>query len=401
MSDFISIPQALDVLREGRMIILVDDDRREQEGDFVIAADYVTAETINLMTRYARAGVWLTLSPDIVDRLHIPAMPERQKHVNQAPFLASIEARHGVSSGASAEDRVHTIRTAIHPRSTAEDISMPGHVFPLRAAQGGVFERPGHTEGSVDLARLAGLQPAALIGEIMKDNGSMARLPELKSLSQQYDIPLVSINDLIAYRMQHETLIEEVASSELPLANASMGTIKVFRERYQGDEHVALLQGPISSEEPILVRLHSECLTGDVLGSTRCDCGWQLQHALQRLQTEGGLLLYMRQEGRGIGLSNKIKSYHLQAQGLDTVEANHQLGFSADHRHYGVSAQILQALGIKRIRLMTNNPRKLEDLHALGIEVVERIPLEMQPTDHNRHYLEVKRNKLGHLLSFV
>lgn len=398
MSKFISIENAIKIIAAGEMLILVDDENREQEGDLVIAAEKITPAAINFMTKYARGVVCLTLEPDIVDRLDIPPMMKRNTLPNQAVFLTSIEARTGVTTGVSAFDRAHTIQVAINPNSTAADLSMPGHVFPLKAAKGGVLIRQGHTEGSVDLASLANLQPAAVICEIMSEDGTMARMPDLLAFAEKHQLPIVSINDLITYRVQRETILEEIATSELPLKD-HYPTIKIFRDTHTQVEHVALIFGNPLSHLPCLVRIHSECLTSDVFGSIRCDCGQQLEAAMQQLGQEGGVLLYMRQEGRGIGLGNKIKSYQLQTNGLDTVAANHQLGFQADHRSYMHCADILKTLQIQHVRLLTNNPHKLQDLQRFGINVVERVPLEIQPTEKNKHYLQTKRDKLGHLLN--
>ncbi len=398
MTQIIPIEQALEELSQGRMIILVDDDKREQEGDLIVAADKVTPEIINFMTKHARGLVCLTITDEIVERLRIPMMTERNKNTNQAAFTVSIEAVAGVTTGVSVFDRAKTIQVAVNPQSTYQDISMPGHVFPLKARQGGVFVRPGHTEGSVDLARLAGLEPAAVICEIMNDDGTMARMADLERFSHQHKIKIASINDLITYRIKHEKIVEEVASAVLPLNIDPNFTVKVFRNLYDQTEHLALVHHQLDVRKPVLVRIHSECLTGDAFSSARCDCGWQLQEGLAQISQEQGVLLYMRQEGRGIGLSNKIKAYDLQSQGLDTVEANHQLGFLADHRHYGMSAQILQHLQVKQVKLMTNNPRKIEDLEQFGIEIVERITHETPPTEKNIHYLKTKRDKLGHWL---
>lgn len=401
MKRFQAVEEAIADLKQGRMIILNDDDNRENEADFVMAAEHITPEAINFMTQYSRSFICLTLADEITQRLQIPLMPERNKHPNQAAFMTSIEAMQGVTTGASAQDRATTIRIAANPQSTPHDISMPGHVFPLKARQGGVLERPGHTEGSVDLMRIAGLQPAAVIGEIMNADGSMANPKDLKQFAEDHQIKMISVNDIIAYRFAKETVVDEWASAPLPLATHGNCTIKVFRHRYDLTEHVALLHGDLDTSKPCLVRIHSECLTGDTFGSARCDCGWQLQQSLDLVAKEGGIVLYLRQEGRGIGLGDKIKAYALQSQGLDTVEANHRLGFCADARHYGISAQILHQLGVNQIKLLTNNPRKVEDMERFNIRVVERVPLEMSPTQDNIHYLQTKRDKLGHWLQQI
>lgn len=398
MTDFISIEEALNELRLGHMVILVDDEHRENEGDLIIAAEKITPDGINFMAKYARGQICLALSHEINERLHIPLMSERNKLPNQATFTTSIEAARGITTGVSAYDRAYTIKVAVDPQSKPNDISMPGHIFPLRARQGGILERPGHTEGSVDLAKLAGLEAAAVICEIMNDDGTMARLTDLRLFAKHHKIKLVAVNDLINYRLARECHVKEAASSTLRLDFGSDFIIKIFQEGFSDSEHIALIHGELDPSQPILVRIHSECLTGDTFGSLRCDCGEQLESALKQISKENGILLYMRQEGRGIGLTNKIKAYQLQTNGLDTVEANHQLGFLADHRHYGWSAQILQALNIKKIRLLTNNPNKIQDLERLGIKVVERVPLEMAPKKENFHYLKTKRDKLGHLL---
>lgn len=401
MIQFTPIETALEELRQGRMIILVDDENREQEGDLVIAADKVTGEAINFMTKNTSGLICLSLDEAITERLMIPLMPQRNKNKNQARFTISIEAVKNVTTGASAFDRAETIRVAVDSTSTPEDISMPGHMFPLKAQPGGVLVRPGHTEGSVDLARLAGLQPAAAISEVMNEDGTMARLPDLIQFSKTHNIKIVSINDLIDYRLRTEKLIEEVATAPLPIKQSAHFTIKAFRSMFDEKENFALVHQDIDVTKPVLVRVHSECLTGDAFGSMRCDCGWQLQESLNRITAEKGILLYLPQEGRGIGLANKIKAYQLQSSGLDTVEANHQLGFAADQRYYGMSAQILKHLGITKIQLLTNNPRKMADLETFGIQVVERIPLESLPHEQNIHYLKTKREKMGHLLEKV
>lgn len=401
MNLFISIESALEELKQGRMLIVADDERREQEGDLIIAAEKVTPEAINFITKYARGQVCLPLSEEILGRLQIPLMPEHNKQPNQAAFTVSIEAASGVTTGVSAHDRARTIQVAIDPHSTSNDISMPGHIFPLRARKGGVLQRPGHTEASIDLVKLAGLQSGAVICEIMNDDGTMARLDDLQKFSELHNIKIVSINDLIEYRLKHEMIIEEVSSAPLPLKQSANFTIKVFRDRFTQEEHIALIHGELKTSQPTLVRIHSECLTGDAFGSRRCDCGWQLDKSLSEIAKQGGVLLYMRQEGRGIGLGNKIKAYQLQSEGLDTVQANHHLGFLADHRHYGLCAQMLRYLNISQVRLLTNNPSKVKDLERLGIDVVDRISLEMIPSNENFDYLQTKRDKLGHWLKLT
>lgn len=397
-SVFATIPEAIDTIREGRMVILVDDEDRENEGDLVIAAEKISPEAVNFMAMHARGLICLPMSSQELDRLNLPMMTKQNLSKYETAFTVSIEAKHGVTTGISAHDRAHTIQVAINPNTTATDVITPGHIFPLRAKEGGVLVRAGQTEGSVDLARLAGLRPGAVICEIMKEDGTMARLPDLQIFAEKHQLKIVSIKDLIAYRMQTECLVEEIASSKLPVEPWGDFTVKVFTSQVDRIEHVALIRGPIDPDKPILVRVHSACLTGDVFGSARCDCGPQLQAALARIAEEGGVLLYMHQEGRGIGLANKIKAYALQDGGLDTVEANQQLGFSADHRDYGIGTQILKALGIKKMRLMTNNPRKIYGIDGYNLEIVSREPIQITPTMHNLHYLQTKQQKLGHWL---
>ena len=383
------------------MIILVDDEDRENEGDLCMGAEFVSADAINFMATHGRGLICLSLDAQLADKLKLPLMVQDNESRFGTAFTVSIEARQGVTTGISAQDRATTILTAVNPESSADDIVSPGHVFPIRARKGGVLVRTGQTEGSVDLARLAGLTPAGVICEIMKDDGTMARRPDLEIFAEQHGIKIVTIADLIDFRMQNESLVRRVATATVPSRYGGEFTFIVYANDVDRLEHVALVKGDISPEDDVLVRVHSACLTGDVFASLRCDCGEQLHRAMEMVGKEGkGVIIYMNQEGRGIGLTNKIKAYHLQEMGRDTVEANIELGFKDDLREYGIGAQILVDLGVKKMRLMTNNPRKIVGLEGYGVEVTGRVPVQIEPNEKNVRYLKTKKNKMGHLLEF-
>ncbi len=395
-----SSPELIEDIQAGKMVILMDDEDRENEGDLVCAAEKITPEIINFMAKHARGLICLSLDSSILDRLQIPMMVKHNGSKFGTAFSVSIEARTGVTTGISAADRAQTIRVATDPKSTAADLVMPGHIFPLRAEPGGVLKRAGQTEGSVDLSRLAGLQPAGVICEIMNDDGTMSRRDELLKFGHTHGIRVGTIADLIRYRMVHDSLIQKEASAKIPSHFGTDFSIHVFSNQIDSAQHVAFTKGKITPDSPCLVRVHSECLTGDVFGSLRCDCGQQLQTALAQIDAAGsGVLVYMRQEGRGIGLINKLKAYELQENGLDTVEANEKLGFKPDLRDYGIGAQILRSLGVKKMKLLTNNPRKIVGVEGYGLEVIERVALELPSTTQNLRYLETKRDRLGHLLT--
>jgi 3,4-dihydroxy 2-butanone 4-phosphate synthase / GTP cyclohydrolase II len=397
-----TIEEAIEDIRQGRMVILVDDEDRENEGDLCMAASFATPEAINFMARFGRGLICLTMTPDRVDQLGLPMMTRDNRSQFETAFTVSIEATEGVTTGISAADRATTILAAVAPEATADDIVSPGHVFPIRAKRGGVLVRSGQTEGSVDLARLAGLEPAGVICEIMNEDGTMSRMPQLLEFGEEHGLKVVTIADMIKYRLSRETFVHEATTADLPTESGEQWQVKVFVNDLDDSHHPAFVYGDIDPEHSTLIRVHSECLTGDVFHSARCDCGQQLDAAKARIEAEGqGVILYLRQEGRGIGLLNKIKAYQLQDDGQDTVEANHALGFPADLRDYGVGAQILRKLGLKRIRVLTNNPRKVVGIRGFGLEIEERVSLEIEPQDANRHYLSTKKKKMGHLLEQV
>lgn len=399
MTQFSQISEALERFRRGEILIVVDDEDRENEGDFVTSADAITPEKINFMAKYGRGLICVALTGERLDQLKLEPMVDVNTAIRGTAFTVSVDAIRNTTTGVSAHDRAETVRILIHPDTKPEDLAKPGHIFPLRAAEGGVLARAGHTEAVVDLARLVGCTPAGVLCEIMDDDGTMARLPKLEKLAEQFGLAIVTIRDLIAYRSVHDKLVKRIVSTRFPTRYGNF-ILHLYESEIDAHHHLALVKGEIHSDEPVLVRVHSECLTGDVFGSLRCDCGEQLAHALTQIEKEGkGIFLYMRQEGRGIGLGNKIRAYQLQDQGKDTVEANEALGFPPDLRDYGIGAQILVDLGVRKLRLLTNNPKKIVGLQGYGLEIVERVPIEVSPNPINARYLQTKRDKLGHLIS--
>ncbi len=396
----LSIEDAIKEIKDGRMVILVDDEDRENEGDLTMAAEAVTPEAINFMAKYGRGLICLSMTGEKIDALNLPLMVDHNTSQFQTGFTVSIEARCGVTTGISAADRATTILTAMVDNAKPADLVRPGHVFPLRGKKGGVMVRAGQTEGSIDLARLAGLKPAGVICEIMDDDGTMARMPSLEKFSKKHGIGICTIADLIEYRMRKESFVRRAAETVIPTSIAGEFTAIVYENDVDNLLHIALIKNEIDPEKPVLVRVHSECLTGDIFGSLRCDCGDQLHKAMEMIDKEGcGVLLYIRQEGRGIGLVNKLKAYALQDQGLDTVEANERLGFKPDLRNYGIGAQILVDLGVKKMRLLTNNPKKMIGLQGYGLSIIEQVPIEIAANEYNRCYLECKKLKMGHLIN--
>lgn len=392
-----TIESAIEDIKNGKLVIVVDDEDRENEGDFVTAARNVTPEIINFMSKYGRGLICAPITEERCNELNLELMVENNTVLHQTPFTVSVDLiGHGCTTGISAHDRAKTVQALIDPNTKPEDLGRPGHIFPLKAKSAGVLRRTGHTEATVDLARLAGFEPAGVLVEIMNDDGTMARLPQLREIAKKFDLKIISIKDLISYRLTNETLIEEEVRVQMPTKHGTFELI-AFRQTTTGEHHLALKKGEWTEDEPVLVRVHSSCFTGDILHSLRCDCGEQLQAAMEMVEREGkGLVLYMNQEGRGIGLLNKLKAYKLQEQGKDTVEANLELGFKKDQRDYGVGAQILRYLGVSKIRLMTNNPRKRAGLAGYNLEIVENVTIEVKPNPHNEFYLQTKRDKLGH-----
>jgi 3,4-dihydroxy 2-butanone 4-phosphate synthase/GTP cyclohydrolase II len=392
-----TVPEAIEEFRRGRFVIITDDEDRENEGDLVIAAQFVTPDAINFMAKYGRGLICAPLTEQRTEELRLPLMVDDNSSHFGTPFTVSVEARTGVSTGISAADRARTVQVLIDPESKAEDLVRPGHMFPLRARKGGVLVRAGQTEAAVDLARMAGLYPAGVLCEIMKMDGEMARMPDLRRFARRHGLRIVTVNEMIRYRLRTERLVRRVAETRLPTPNGEM-VIMAYKAENFPDEHVAIVNGEIDADAPVLVRVHDQCVTGDVFGSMRCDCGEQKERALKMIGEQGGVFLYMRQEGRGIGLHNKLRTYELQDKGLDTIDANLALGFPADRRDYGIGMQILVDIGVRKMRLITNNPAKRAGLEAYGLEVVERVPIETAPNPFNIRYLDTKRRRMGHLL---
>jgi len=393
-----TIPEAIEDIKAGKLVIVVDDEDRENEGDLIMAAEKVTPEAINFMAVHGRGLICMPVTGERLDELKIPMMVSNNTSKFTTAFTVSVEAKQGTSTGISAADRAQTVKVLSDPKTRPEDLVMPGHMFPLRARDGGVLVRAGQTEATVDLARLAGLYPAGVCCEIMNEDGTMARMPQLEKIAGKFDLKIISVADLIAYRYRHERLVQRVAEAKMPTPYGNFKVI-AYRSQTDPDEHLALVMGDVATDEPVLVRVHSQCLTGDVFHSLRCDCGEQIQIAMQKISQEGrGVVLYMRQEGRGIGIHNKIKAYALQDEGMDTVEANISLGFEPDLRDYGIGAQILADLGVRNMRLMTNNPKKISGLESYGLKISEQLPITTEPNPHNRRYLQTKQKKMGHLL---
>ena len=399
MTDFELVQRAIDAFRDGKFVMVVDDEDRENEGDMVCAAESITPEHVNFLTKHARGLICVSTVASRLDELQLGAMSPTNDSLHGTAFAVAVDYKHGTTTGISAQDRAETIRAFTRPEVRAEDLARPGHIFPLRAVEGGVLRRAGHTEAVVDLARLAGRYPAGVLAEVLDEDGSMARLPRLRDIAAQFGMPLITVQDLIAFRRQREKLVRRAASAKLPTRFGEF-TIHIYEADYEDAAHAAMVCGTPHLDPTPLVRVHSQCLTGDIFGSLRCDCGAQRDQALRQIAAYGhGIFLYMSQEGRGIGLANKIRAYHLQdSEGLDTVDANHRLGFPADLRDYGIGAQILVDLGLRRIRILTNNPRKLVGVAAYGLEVIERVPIQVPAQEQNQRYLRTKRDKLGHLL---
>ncbi|MDX1419974.1 MAG: bifunctional 3,4-dihydroxy-2-butanone-4-phosphate synthase/GTP cyclohydrolase II [Rubricoccaceae bacterium] len=396
---FDSIEDALEDIRNGKLVVVVDDEDRENEGDFITAAEVVTPDLVNFMARYGRGLMCVPLTRERAAGLDLPMMEQVNTSLFDTPFTASVDYRHGTTTGISAADRAKTIRALADPETRPSDFARPGHIFPLRAQTGGVLRRAGHTEATVDLARLAGYRPVGVLIEVMNEDGTMARVPDLRRIADRFDLRLITIKDLIAYRMRTEKLVQRLVEVRMPTRWGDFQLV-AYEEVLTGDNHLALVKGAWDEAEPVLVRVHSQCVTGDIFGSARCDCGDQLARAMQQVDRAGkGVVLYMKQEGRGIGLINKLKAYKLQEEGMDTVEANEALGFKMDHRDYGIGCQILRDLGVRRLRLMTNNPQKRIGLGGYGLEIVERVPIEVAPGVHNARYLQTKRDRMGHDLS--